>query len=84
MDRMITKTMAELYFQQGHFQEAYEIYQALNEKDPFDPEIEKRLTELKDKMKYLPPPNLTALLSVEDRIRYLEKWLANIRKRRKS
>lgn len=84
MDRMITKTMAELYFRQGHFQEAYEIYKALAEKDPSDPEIEKRLKELKNKLESLPPPNLTALLSVEDRIRNLEKWLGNLRKRRKS
>lgn len=83
MDRMITKTMAELYFQQGHFDEAYEIYKALGEKDPFDPEIEKRLIELREKLKSL-PPNLAAPLSVEDRIRNLEKWLANIRKRRES
>jgi len=84
MDLMITKTMAELYFQQGHFQEAYEIYQALNEKDPYDPGIEKRLIELQNRLESLPPPNLADPLSVEDRISNLEKWLANIRKRRKS
>jgi tetratricopeptide (TPR) repeat protein len=83
MDRVITKTMAELYFRQGHYQEAYEIYTALAEKDPFDPEIEKRLKELESKLKSLPPPDFTTLLSVENRIRNLEKWLANLRKRRK-
>ena len=84
MDRMVTKTMAELYFQQGHLREAYEIYKALAEKDPFDPEIQERVEELKEKLHPSPPPNLPHPLSMEERIRYLEKWLANIRKRRGS
>ena len=84
MDRMVTKTMAELYLQQGHLQEAYEIYQALAEKDPFDPEIQERVKELKEKLHPSPPSNLTYPLSMEERIRFLEKWLANIRKRKGS
>jgi predicted Zn-dependent protease len=84
MDRMVTKTMAELYLQQGHLQEAYEIYQALAEKDPFDPEIQERVKELKEKLHPSPPSNLASSLSMEERIRFLEKWLANIRKRRGS
>ena len=84
MDRMVTKTMAELYLQQGHLQEAYEIYQALAEKDPFDPEIQERVKELKEKLHPSPPPNLVYPLSMEERIRFLKKWLANIRKRRGS
>ena len=82
MDRMITKTMAELYLQQGHLREAYEIYKALAEKDPFDPEIQERLKELKEKLHPSPPPKFSNPLSMEERVRYLEKWLANIRKRR--
>ena len=84
MDRMVTKTMAELYLQQGHLQEAYEIYQALAEKDPFDPEIQERVKELKEKLYPFPPSNLAYPLSMEERIRSLEKWLANIRKRKGS
>ena len=84
MDRMVTKTMAELYLQQGHLQEAYEIYQALAERDPFDPEIQERVKELKEKLHPSPPPNLAYPLSMEERIRFLKKWLANIRKRRGS
>ncbi len=75
MEHMTTKTLAEIYFQQGHFQEAYEIYKTLAEKDPFDAEIQKKLEELREKLH--PPP-----LSREEKIRHLEKWLANIRKRR--
>ena len=33
MDRMTTKTLAEIYLQQGHLQEAYEIFKALAERD---------------------------------------------------
>ena len=84
MDRMVTKTMAELYLQQGHLQEAYEIYNALAEKDPFDPDIQERVKELKEKLRPSPPPDLPYPLSMEERVRYLEKWLANIRKRRGS
>ncbi len=82
MDRMVTKTMAELYLQQGHIQEAYEIYKALAEKDPFDPEIQGRVKELKEKLHPSPSSKFSHPLSMEERIRYLEKWLANIRKRR--
>ncbi len=82
MDRMVTKTMAELYLQQGHLQEAYEIYKALAEKDPFDPEIQERMKELKEKFHPSPPPRFSHSLSREEKVRYLEKWLANIRKRR--
>ena len=84
MDHMLTKTMAELYFQQGHLREAYENYKALAEKDPFDTEIQERVKELKEKLHPSPPPDLPYPLSMEERIRYLEKWLANIRKRRGS
>lgn len=84
MDRMVTKTMAELYLQQGHLQEAYEIYKALAEKDPFDLEIQDRVKELKAKLHPSSPPKFSYPLSMEERIRYLEKWLSNIRKRRGS
>jgi tetratricopeptide (TPR) repeat protein len=82
MDHMTTKTLAEIYFQQGHLQEAYEIYKALAEKDPFDAEIQKRLEELREKLHPSPPSSFPDPLSKEDKMRHLEKWLANIRKRR--
>jgi len=81
MERMTTKTLAEIYFQQGHFQEAYEIYKALAEKDPFDDEIRERIVELEEKL-HPPAPSGASSLSVEEQVRHLEKWLANIRKRR--
>ena len=82
MEHMTTKTLAEIYLEQGHLQEAYEIYRALAEKDPFDPEIQKRLEELKERLHPSPPSSFPSPLSKEEKIRHLEKWLANIRKRR--
>ncbi len=79
---MTTKTLAEIYLQQGHLQEAYEIYKALAEKDPSDAEIRKRLEELREKLHPSPPSSFPFPLSKEEKIRRLEKWLANIRKRR--
>jgi tetratricopeptide (TPR) repeat protein len=84
MDHMTTKTLAEIYLQQGHLQEAYEIYKALAEKDPLDAEIQKRLEELKEKLHPSPASPFPYPLSREEKIRHLEKWLANIRKRRPS
>jgi len=82
MEHMTTKTLAEIYLQQGHLQEAYEIYKTLAEKDPFDAEIQKRLEELRGKLPPSSPSSFPYPLSREEKIRHLEKWLANIRKRR--
>jgi hypothetical protein len=82
MDRMTTKTLAEIYLQQGHLQEAYEIFKTLAEKDPFDQELQEKVKELKDKLHPSPASNFTYPLSKDERIRHLEKWLDNIRKRR--
>ncbi|MBP1696055.1 MAG: hypothetical protein H6Q41_1243 [Deltaproteobacteria bacterium] len=82
MDRLTTKTLAEIYLQQGHLQEAYEIYKTLAEKDPFDPDIQKRLEELREKLDPSSPSDFSYPLSKEEKIRHLEKWLDNIRKRR--
>jgi hypothetical protein len=81
MDRMATKTLAEIYRKQGHFQKAYEIFKALAEKDPLNREIQERLKELREKL--VPPHYSQPLQSTEEKVRYLEKWLVNIRKRRR-
>jgi tetratricopeptide (TPR) repeat protein len=82
MDRLTTKTLAEIYLQQGYLQEAYEIYKTLAEKDPFDAEIQKRLEELREKLDPSPVSSFPSPLSREEKIRHLEQWLSNIRKRR--
>ncbi len=84
MDHVTTKTIAEIYLQQGHLQEAYEIYRNLAERNPFDGEVQDRLEELRQKMHPTPSSGLSSPLSTEEKIRHLEKWLANIRKRRPS
>ncbi len=82
MDRLATKTLAEIYLQQGHLQEAYDIYKTLAERDPLDLEIQKKLEELRGKLHPSPPSHFPHPISREEKIRYLEEWLAHIRKRR--
>jgi tetratricopeptide (TPR) repeat protein len=84
MDQMATKTLAEIYLRQGHLQEAYEMFKTLAERNPSDPEIQKRVEELREKLHSSPPPDFPYPLSTEEKIHHLEKWLANIRKERGS
>ncbi len=81
MGRLITKTMAEIYLRQGHVREAYEIFKALSERDPLDPEIQEKLTELKRKLDI--PGGRKSLNSSEAKIRFLKRWLANIQEQKK-
>jgi hypothetical protein len=127
MDRLVTKTLAEIYLQQGHFEEAYSLFKTLSERDPEDVELKDRLKELEEKMNLLAPAYRTGRLEAEfpgdvdritrsvpspaypdragrvnpadlptnlsrstqslspapKRIQNLEKWLNNIRERRK-
>ena len=83
MDRIATKTLAEIYLQQGHLQEAYQIFKALAERDPNNMEIKLRLEELGKQLhpsSLLPHPPLR---SKEEKIRFLERWLINIRERKR-
>ncbi|MGQ9508646.1 MAG: tetratricopeptide repeat protein [Thermodesulfobacteriota bacterium] len=83
MGPIVTKTIAEIYLQQGHLKEAYEIYEALSKKDPADPEIQRRLKELKARLEPPSPKASYSLHSPEEKIRFLKRWLANIQKRKK-
>jgi tetratricopeptide (TPR) repeat protein len=82
MDQIMTKTLGEIYMQQGHFEEAYEIFKALSEKDPSNMEIKEKLKELSEKIKRLSPLTDQSIRTTGEKIRLLEKWLANIRERR--
>jgi hypothetical protein len=53
MDRLVTKTLAEIYLQQGHLEEAYSLFKTLSERDPEDVELKNRLEELEEKVKLL-------------------------------
>ena len=83
MDRMATKTLAEIYLQQGYLQEAYQIFKTLAEKDPNDAEIKHRLEELSKQLSPPSPPPHPPLHSKGEKIRFLERWLVNIRERRR-
>ena len=83
MGSIATRTLAEIYLQQGHLQEAYKIFKALAEKDPHNVEIKNRLEQLSEKLTLSPPFTHPPLRSKEEKIRFLEKWLTNIHKRRR-
>ena len=83
MDQMITKTLAEIYLQQGHLEKAYEIFKALSEKDPADLEVKKRLNELAERLTHSPPWDNPPTHSKEEKIRLLERWLAHIQERKR-
>jgi len=83
MEHLATKTLAEIYYQQGHFQEAYEIFKILLEKDPNNKEIQDKLIELTEKL-ILSSSNPQLAPSKEEKIRLLKKWLANIQEKRRT
>ena len=83
MEPLATKTLAEIYLQQGHFQEAYDIFKILLEKDPNNKEIKEKLKELNEKLNLSPssPPRVPPK---GEKLRLLERWLSNIRERRRT
>jgi tetratricopeptide (TPR) repeat protein len=83
MDRIATKTLAEIYLQQGHLQEAYEIFKGLAERDPNNMEIKLKLEELSKQLNPSSPLPHPLPRSKEEKIRFLERWLVNIRERRR-
>ncbi|OGP66028.1 MAG: hypothetical protein A2170_15505 [Deltaproteobacteria bacterium RBG_13_53_10] len=84
MDRILTKTLANLYIQQGHLHKAYEILQALLEKDPSDPDVLEKIKRLRERLDLSHGPLNEASHSSEGRIEILNKWLGNVRRRKKS
>lgn len=82
MERIATKTLAEIYYQQGHLKKAYEIYRILSQKNPEDIEINKRLNELENTLGISSRYTQSIPTSKEEKIDILKKWLENIRKRK--
>jgi predicted Zn-dependent protease len=78
MDRMVTKTLAEIYLKQGDLRKAYEILKVLSEQAPSDKETQRKLIELSERLGVSLPP----LHTKEERIRILKKVLTQIRERR--
>lgn len=83
MDRLITKTLAEIYLKQGDLRKAYEIFKVLSEQDPSDKEVQTKLIELSERLGVSPPPIHPSDRSTEEKIHTLKKVLASIRERRK-
>jgi hypothetical protein len=83
MDEIATKTLAEIYFKQGDFRKAYEIYKILAARDPSDIEIQKRLNQLDQELNLSRPSGQSLPRSKEEKIRFLERWLAHIEERKK-
>ena len=82
MEQIKTKTMAEIYLKQGHLHEAYEIFKALAEKDPWDREIIEKLRLLSQKLGPAASSISPMAHSKEKTLQALEKWLVNIQMRR--
>ena len=78
MDRLVTKTLAEIYLQQGHLKEAYSLFKTLSERDPEDVELKDRLRELEEKMNLLAPEaEFPPVMSMDDTLGsgpYLFRW----------
>ncbi len=81
-----TKTLAELYLNQGHPEKALEIYYEILKREPSNREIREAINDLKGKMAHPsqphfidPPQDFTK----KERIKTLQKWLDNIRLTRK-
>lgn len=83
MDRMITKTLAEIYLKQGDLRKAYEIFKVLSDQDPSDKEVQAKLTELSERLGLSPPLIPSTNRSTEGKIRILKKVLTSIRERGK-
>jgi len=83
MDRLITKTLAEIYLKQGDLRNAYEILKILSEQEPSDKEVKEKLIELSERLGLSPPSIGPRDRATEGKIRILKKLLANLRERRK-
>jgi len=83
MERMITKTLAEIYLKQGDLRKAYEILKVLSEQEPSDKETQQKLIELSERLGVSPPVLHPVDHAREERIRILKKVLTHIRERRK-
>ncbi len=83
MEKLKTKTLAEIYSRQGHLREAYEILQGLAQEDPTDQEVKEKLKLLDKELGLSSPSSPQPPVSRKEQLRLLEEWLFNIQKRRK-
>ena len=72
---ILSRTLAQLYWEQGHREKALDIYRALVQRDPDNPELSKELEERLAHVEGKPP---TASFS----LRALERWAERIQRRK--
>ncbi len=83
MEKLKTKTLAEIYSRQGHLREAYEILQGVAQEDPADQEVREKLKVLGEELALSSPSVQQPPFSGKEHLKFLEEWLSNIQKRRK-
>jgi len=80
-DQIGTKTLAEIYLNQGNPQKALEIYREILRRDPSNTEIQEAIKSVKRKMAQSSQVHTTDRSQDStkmERIKKLEKWLENI------
>jgi DNA-binding SARP family transcriptional activator len=79
-----SSTLAELYFEQGFFDKAVEVYEQLLEKDPRNERARARLIEIKAHVHVRAPapddPHAARRHAIERTIDRLERMLAAVRR----
>jgi len=65
-----THTMAKVYADQGHYEEAGKIYRHLLEKDPGQPELKEALAEIEMILSQTPSPSTQKLVPL------FREWIA--------
>lgn len=84
LSEIATPTLAEVYVNQGQFQEAISIYEKVIAQNPEDEASLSRLQTLRAVLEAEPPPQVEeaprAKLRKQKTIAILESWLANIRR----
>lgn len=81
-DEIGTKTLAEIYLNQGNPQKALEIYREILKREPSNTEIQEAIKTVKRKMaqsSQVPTTDRSQDSTRMERIKKLDKWLENIR-----
>jgi tetratricopeptide (TPR) repeat protein len=76
----VSKTLAELYYAQGYLEDARKMYEKLQENDPNDWTIARRVTDLRQRLAPRKPP-MTGATGRARSIESLRRWLAAVQQR---
>ena len=56
MDETVSASMGDLYYAQGHFEDAIKVYEAVLRVEPGRADVARRLRDCKAKLEVPPPP----------------------------